>query len=121
MDPRPVDTPAGPGIGFVPVAAVAEVSPGQLLSVRGTGGEQIVLLNVGGEICALLDRCSHEEYPLSAGELMPDGTIECVWHGARFDCRTGAVRGMPAVEDVPAYAVSVDRGTIYLGPRVARP
>jgi 3-phenylpropionate/trans-cinnamate dioxygenase ferredoxin subunit len=118
----PVAEPAaGPDLGLRPVAAVSDVPPGALLSVRGPDGEQIVLINSDGEICALLDRCSHEEYPLSAGEVMPDGTIECVWHGARFDCRTGAVRGLPAVEDVPAYAVSVQGGTIYLGPRLAPP
>jgi len=107
--------------GFAPVATLAEVPPGRLLSVRAPDGEQVVLTNVDGEIGALLDRCSHQEYALSAGEVLDDGTIECVWHGARFDCRTGAVRGLPAVEDVPAYAVRVDGDAILLGPRLPDP
>jgi 3-phenylpropionate/trans-cinnamate dioxygenase ferredoxin subunit len=109
------------GVGFAPVALLADVPPGRLLSVRAPGGEQVVLTNVEGEIGALLDRCSHQEYALSAGEVLDDGTIECVWHGARFDCRTGAVRGPPAVEDVPAFAVRVEGDAILLGPRLPPP
>ena len=26
--------------------------------------------------------------PLSRGEMLPDGTLVCGWHGAEFDCRT---------------------------------
>jgi 3-phenylpropionate/trans-cinnamate dioxygenase ferredoxin component len=103
---------------FTPVATLADVPPGRLLSVRAPNGEQVVLMNAGGEIGALLDRCSHQEYALSAGEVLDDGTIECVWHGARFDCRTGAVRGLPAVEPVPAFAVRIEGDAILLGPRL---
>lgn len=103
------------------MATLADVPPGQLLSIRVPNGEQVVLMNTGGEIGALLDRCSHQEYALSAGEVLNDGTIECVWHGARFDCRTGAVCGLPAVEPVPAFAVRVEGDAILLGPRLPSP
>ena len=33
--------------------------------------------------------CTHAEFLLSDGTLRNDGTLECAWHGARFDCRTG--------------------------------
>jgi len=103
------------------VATLAEVPRGGLLSVRTPGGEQVVLTNVDGDIGAVLDRCSHQDYALSAGELLDDGTIECIWHGARFDRRTGAVLGPPAVEDVPAFAVRVEGDAILLGPRLTSP
>lgn len=99
------------------MAKLDDVPPGQLLSVRLPAGDQVVLANVDGTICALLDQCSHHQYALSAGELLSDGLIECVWHGAQFDCRTGAVRSLPAVEDVPTYAVKVEGDTILVGPR----
>lgn len=104
--------------GFTPVANVSELPPGRLLSICAPTGEQIVLTNVDGVIGALLDQCSHQEYALSAGEILGDGTIECVWHGARFDPCTGAVLGPPAVESVPAYAVRVEGDVILLGPRL---
>ena len=106
---------------FMPVAAVADLPPRQLLSVRTPGGDQVVIMNVGGEIFALRDQCSHERLALSAGELLDDGTIECVWHGARFDCRTGAVLDLPAVEDVQAFAVRVENGQILDRPSAPAP
>ena len=90
------------------------------MSVQAPGGEQVVLMNVNGEFHALHDCCSHESYALSAGDLLPDGTIECVWHGARFDCRTGEARHPPAIDDVPVYTVRIQEGVIMIGPRQAR-
>ena len=109
------------GAEFAPVARRSEVPPGQLLSICAPNGEQVVLTNADGEIGALLDCCSHHEFALSAGEILDDGTIECVFHGARFDSRTGAVRGLPAVEPVPAFAVRVEGDLILLGPRIPAP
>jgi 3-phenylpropionate/trans-cinnamate dioxygenase ferredoxin component len=105
---------------FTPVATTADINPGALRSVRLPTGEQVVVMNVDGDIYALEDSCSHEAYALSAGDLLPDGTIECVWHGARFDCRTGAACHPPAIDGVSTYAVRVVDGTILIGPRLPR-
>jgi nitrite reductase/ring-hydroxylating ferredoxin subunit len=103
----------------MPVARLTDVAEGEILSVTAPDGAQVCLVRVDGEVCALLDNCSHQNYPLSAGSVSPDGTIECVWHGARFDARTGAVLGPPAVERIPTYEVAVDGDTILLGARRA--
>jgi 3-phenylpropionate/trans-cinnamate dioxygenase ferredoxin subunit len=105
---------------FTPVAKVADIRVGHMVSVKLPSGEQVLVMNIDGDICALPDRCSHEDLELSAGELMPDGTIECVFHGAQFDCRTGAVRSPPAVEDLVPYPVRIDNGTVLIGPRGIR-
>jgi 3-phenylpropionate/trans-cinnamate dioxygenase ferredoxin component len=104
---------------FTPVAKLADVPVGHMLSVRLPSGEQVLVMNVDGDLCALPDRCSHEELELSAGELLPDGTIECAFHGARFDCRTGAVRSAPAFEDLATYPVRIEGDTVMVGPRRA--
>ncbi|HEU4989128.1 MAG TPA: Rieske 2Fe-2S domain-containing protein, partial [Gemmatimonadaceae bacterium] len=75
------------------------------------------LYNVDGRIGALHDCCSHAEFLLSDGVIHHDGTVECVWHGARFDCRTGAVAKGPAVDPVPLYDVRVEDGKILVGPQ----
>jgi vanillate O-demethylase monooxygenase subunit len=36
-------------------------------------------------VVAYDDRCSHKRFPLSKGRLMPDGTLECAYHGLRYD------------------------------------
>jgi 3-phenylpropionate/trans-cinnamate dioxygenase ferredoxin subunit len=102
---------------FKPVAKVADIPVGTMLSVTLPNGEQVLVMNVDGDLCALPDRCSHEELELSAGELLPGGIIECAFHGAQFDCRTGAVRSAPAFEDLPTYPVRVEDGTVLVGPR----
>jgi vanillate O-demethylase monooxygenase subunit len=38
-----------------------------------------------GQVVAFDDRCSHKRFPLSRGRLMPDGTLECGYHGLRYD------------------------------------
>lgn len=38
-----------------------------------------------GDVVAYDDRCSHKRFPLSKGRLMPDGTLECAYHGMRYD------------------------------------
>ena len=103
--------------GFEPVARLAELPDGALLAVQRKSGERLCLFNVKGEIGAVSDNCTHQDFPLSEGILLPDGTLECVWHGARFDCATGAVRKQPATDPLPVYHVVVRDGQIYVGGR----
>jgi len=113
-------TTSSDGAVFTVVGRTADLPSGTLRSVRLRTGEQVVVMNIDGEICALHDSCSHDEFALSAGEILPDGTIECVWHGARFDCRTGAACHPPAIDAVASYTVRIDGDTILIGPRQSR-
>jgi nitrite reductase/ring-hydroxylating ferredoxin subunit len=105
--------------GFAAVARVGDLAPGQLVAVKAPDGQPVCLMNVGGTICALHDVCTHQQFALSEGEIEPDGTIECAWHGARFDCRTGAVIAPPAYTDVPRYDVRIEGDTILVGARLS--
>ena len=102
---------------FVDVAALEEVPETGVLGVEGPGGQSICLVRFGGQVSAFADECTHQAFPLSLGEVREDGTLECVWHGARFDCLTGAVRRDPATDDLMRYPVRVDGGRIFVGPR----
>lgn len=94
------------------VAGPHDCPVGELRGVMADG-TAIVLANVEGTICALRDQCSHEEYPLSDGEL--DGSeVVCVYHGARFDACTGARKTLPAVRPVKSYAVEVRDDGVYV-------
>ena len=96
------------------VASAEDVPDDGVLGVGLPTGERICLIRWRGVISALRDECTHQAMPLSAGEVQPDGTIECAWHGARFDCRTGAVRRGPAEDDVAAYEVRVENGRVLV-------
>lgn len=116
--PSPLARPAAPA-GFEPVAPAAALREGRMLAARAPDGEPLCLVRQGGELFALRDRCTHQAFPLSQGELHPDGTIECAWHGARFECRSGrAIRG-PATGPVATWAVVEVDGWICVGPRRA--
>jgi nitrite reductase/ring-hydroxylating ferredoxin subunit len=94
------------------VAALADCPVGELKGVMAAG-TAVVLANVDGTICALRDQCSHEEYPLSDGELDGDEVV-CMYHGARFDACSGARKALPAVRPVKSYPVEVRNGDVYI-------
>jgi len=91
--------------GFVTVARMSDVPENTLLPIVANG-VKLVLAHAGGQVHALHDQCSHEEFPLSDGEL--DGNqVTCLLHGARFDLETGAARALPAVKPVRVYECRV--------------
>jgi 3-phenylpropionate/trans-cinnamate dioxygenase ferredoxin component len=92
--------------------ALSEVPEGGTLAVE-IEGVPIALVRTGGEVFALHDVCSHEEVPLSEGDV--EGcTLECWLHGSRFDVRTGKPTGPPATRPVPVYPVTVDGDDVYV-------
>ena len=97
------------------VAAVTDVPDGELLGVTLPDGTPVCLYNRDGAIGAVGNVCTHAEFAMSDGVLRPDGTIECVWHGARFDCRTGVVRRHPAIDPLPVFEVRIEQGRILVG------
>lgn len=101
---------------FSAVALSALADPG-MQGVVLPNGERVVLIRRHGTVTALADECPHQSMPLSAGELCPDGTIECPWHGARFDAATGECRQGPATDDVASYEVRVENGRVLVGAR----
>ena len=94
------------------VASASEVPQGTLLGLM-VGMEPVVLANVDGDIYALEDLCSHQEFPISDGEL--DGSdVVCMYHGARFDACTGRNKGLPAIRPVKSFPVDVREDGIYV-------
>jgi len=97
---------------FVTVAQVEDVPENGLLGLV-VEGNAIVLIECEGQFYALEDRCSHEEFLLSSGDVA-SGEITCALHGARFDLATGAPRALPAVMPVKTYEVRVEGDDIQV-------
>ena len=104
---------------FEDVAAVADIAEGTMLGVTLRDGAPVCVYNHRGWIGAVGNRCTHAEFLISDGVLLGDGTLECIWHGARFDCRTGAVRRPPAEDPLPVYQVRTTEGRIFVAPPVS--
>jgi 3-phenylpropionate/trans-cinnamate dioxygenase ferredoxin subunit len=61
------------------------------------------------------DRCSHEDYSLSEGDVWEDEReIECPKHGSTFSLCTGEPQTLPATRPVPVYTVRVDGDDVYV-------
>lgn len=97
-----------------------EIPDGGTMSVTLTSGQQVCLIRRGEQVSALHDECTHQGMLLSAGEVLPDGTIECPWHGARFDCVSGEVRRGPAEEDVKTFTVHIEGDSVLVEERDER-
>ena len=97
--------------GWQAVCPVAELLPGEH-TVCFDGDTAILVCNIDGEIYALEDKCTHQDFELSPGKL--DGAeIECVLHGAKFDVRTGEALCAQAHVGVPKFPVRIENGVIY--------
>jgi toluene monooxygenase system ferredoxin subunit len=98
------------------VAALHELRPGEMKGVF-VEGRPIVVLNVGGQVCAYADRCAHKGVPLSTGRLIDD-TLLCDVHYWLYDARTGcginpdgvALRKYPVAVQEEAIWIDVDSG-----------
>jgi 3-phenylpropionate/trans-cinnamate dioxygenase ferredoxin component len=91
---------------FVRVCALSDLPAEGAIGVD-IGESPVAVVRAGGEVYALADVCSHEEVPLSEGEIY-DHTVECWLHGSCFDLRTGKPTGPPATKPVPTYQVKIE-------------
>lgn len=105
---------------FEAVAVLSELAEGTVLQRVRASGEAICLVRHDGQVSALSDICTHQHFSMSQGDLLPDGSLQCAWHGARFDCRTGAVKEGPAESPLPVFLVRVEGSTIFVGRRSER-
>jgi toluene monooxygenase system ferredoxin subunit len=68
----------------------AELWEGEVTGVT-VDGVPVVLIRLGGEVHAYVDRCAHLGFPLSRGQLA-HGVLTCSAHGWEFDAKTGCGR-----------------------------
>lgn len=102
--------------GFTVVAKVGEVPAGSAKRVYN-GADAIALFNVSGRYHAVSDRCSHGRASLSEGWVDGDGdgcTLNCPWHGGKFDLATGQPAGGPVRVGIKTYRVKVEGDKILI-------
>jgi 3-phenylpropionate/trans-cinnamate dioxygenase ferredoxin subunit len=112
-----VNAPAGE---FEAVASLRDLPDGIAVQRVLSSGEAVCLIRQRNEVSAVSDICTHQHFSMSQGDVLADGTLQCAWHGARFDCRTGEVRQGPAESPLPVYSVRVEGDAVMVGPRAER-
>jgi len=102
-------------MAFQKVASLPEIAQG---SVKGVNfkGERIAIFNLGGEIFATTDVCTHEGCLISDNHIIEDDgkTVECTCHGSHFNIKTGEVTGPPAAESLKTYKVKVEGEEVFV-------
>jgi NAD(P)H-dependent nitrite reductase small subunit len=97
--------------GWVRVAAVGEIAPGEGRVVEA-GDRTLAVFNVDGAYYAIDNTCSHRGGPLGEGDL--DGTVvTCPWHAWRWDVTSGANVNNPAVR-VACFRARVQDGAVFV-------
>lgn len=114
-------------------------SPTRLVAVDDLGDSQVTVvetdhgkLAVGlseGTPFAVSNRCRHLLASLGEGKVADDGCLECPWHAARYDVRTGemtlgpqgafkpiagAVKGTLGARKLKTFDVELRDGAIWL-------
>ncbi len=83
------------------------------MKIVHAGQISVGVYNLGGELYAIEDRCSHDDGPLAEGDFDPEeGYAVCPRHGARIDIRSGKALSLPAVFPVETFPVVVEDGIV---------
>jgi len=98
---------------WIDVTQEDELGPGERKVITTEAGE-IAVFNIGGELYAIADICTHDGGELASGKCEGD-VIICPRHGARFCIRDGRALTPPAYEDVETFPVRVDHGIVQVG------
>jgi 3-phenylpropionate/trans-cinnamate dioxygenase ferredoxin component len=97
---------------LVDICPVDELPPGAKRVVTWEDLE-IGVVNCGGAILAIEDRCSHDDGDLMEGDVDEEAcTVECPRHGSVFDLRTGKPLNLPAYVPIDTFDVTVEDGVI---------
>ena len=98
-------------MAVVTVGKEEDAAPGQALRVVANGIPIAIFLE-HGELYAIGDTCTHEEFSLSDGDMVDEYTVECALHGSQFDIRTGNALTLPATGSSGSYPVWVEDGLL---------
>jgi 3-phenylpropionate/trans-cinnamate dioxygenase ferredoxin component len=94
------------------LAATSDLLVGRLKRIE-VAGNPICVARTEQGIYAIADPCSHEGASLSEGDLV-GLDVECPLHSSRFDIRSGAVRGLPALHPAECFPVTVEGDEVFI-------
>jgi toluene monooxygenase system ferredoxin subunit len=99
------------GRARVRVASVDELWTGEMIGIE-VGGQALLLVNLGGRVCAYRDRCAHMGVKLSEGKL-EGRVLTCRAHQWQYDLTTG--NGVnPQAARLERVEVEVDGDGVYV-------
>ncbi len=90
-----------------------EVDPEDVIPFSHEGVDYAIYRSPDDEYFATAGHCTHAQVLLCDGFVM-DNVIECPKHNGRFDYRTGAALGTPAIVDLQTFPTRVTSGEVLI-------
>jgi 3-phenylpropionate/trans-cinnamate dioxygenase ferredoxin subunit len=97
----------------IDLLGVDEVPDGTMKMAIVDGVDQVLVINVGGEIRAVQGICTHEYFELDKG-FLTGNTLTCALHLSRFELQTGEPLDPPAELPLAVYPVVVEDGRVII-------
>jgi nitrite reductase (NADH) small subunit len=98
--------------GYQSVGKVQDFPPGSKRLVQ-VGSKPVLVFHRENGFLAFEDFCPHRGGPLSEGEFL-SSTVQCPWHGSRFDLGTGKPLCGPATQSLKWRTLRVDEGELFV-------
>lgn len=103
---------------WINICLQEEFLPGQSRLVE-VDELQVAVFNLGGDLFAMEDVCTHDGSPLLGCGLATDVLVQgdeimCPRHGARFCIRTGEALSPPAYEPISMFPVRILDGIVQI-------
>lgn len=95
-----------------PAVTIAQVGEGEMTGCV-IDGVKVLVCQVEGRFYAVHDRCSHARETLHKGTLVGH-QVRCPLHGGRFNVRTGACEGPPAINPIQTFPLMLERGRVHV-------
>jgi len=97
---------------YVKVANITDLPKNQM-RVYDVNGQEILVVNVEGELYAVNNQCPHLGYPLFFGSLEGD-VLTCGFHNAKFNVRTGKSVGPVTGKSLKIFQVKIRDSSIFI-------
>lgn len=91
---------------FIKVAKLSEIKEGEIKLVI-VNGTEVCLTKINSEISGFKNNCPHQDMPLEDG-ILEGEELTCLYHGAKFNVKSGKVLSMPAADDLQMFKVKVE-------------
>lgn len=99
----------------IPLCRLDEVPSVLPLHVKVEGRQAVSVFKVGDGAALVTDaRCPHKGAPLARYGEIEGSAVVCLWHGCRFDMRTGEALDGPCPDPLLVYLSEVEDDVVYL-------
>ncbi len=97
---------------WIDIASKDDVPEDDVMGID-INAKSIALYQVGGEIFATDNICTHGNARLCDG-FLEGHEIECPLHQGKFDIRNGKAMCAPLTEDIRTYPVKIEGGRVFV-------